>query len=140
MPVGGSLTRNQTLVLETLRAEPGRSLTAYDLLARLGPAGVRGPQTIYRALDGLLRLGLIHRIESLNTFAACVHPGCGEEHGGAGHRPAFAVCRHCGAVRELDDPALAAVAGVVAARSGFAVEQRVIELVGACGSCAGQRD
>jgi Fur family zinc uptake transcriptional regulator len=127
------LPRNQALVLDALRGVPGRALTAYDILSRLAPAGLRGPQTVYRALDGLQKSGLVHRIESLNAFTACAHAG--DEAGHAHHRPAFAVCRGCGAVRELDDPALAAVLGVVADRSGFAVQDRVIELVGACAAC-----
>lgn len=139
MPV--RVSRNQELVLGALRAAAGRALTAYEVLAQLGPAGVRGPQTIYRALDALQQAGLIHRIESLNAFTACVHdhPGAGDgpdRHNGHGHRPAFAVCRSCGAVRELEDAALAAVLGVVADRTGFRVEDRVIELVGACPACA----
>jgi Fur family zinc uptake transcriptional regulator len=133
------LPRNQALVLDALRAAPGQALTAYELLARLGPAGMRGPQTVYRALESLQKAGLIHRIESRNAFTACAHAGAGQGHDHHAHRPAFAVCRSCGAVRELDDPALAAVLGVVAERSGFAVQERVIELVGTCGRCGEAR-
>ena len=130
-------SRNTELVLAALRAEPGRALTAYDLLGRLAGEGLRGPPTVYRALDALLRGGQIHRIESLNAFAACSHGGdVGHDHHRHTHRPAFAVCRDCGAVQELEDPALAAVLGVVAERTGYRVEERVIELVGACGACA----
>lgn len=136
MPMRDGLSRNQALVFDALCAAPGRALTAYELLARLGPAGMRGPQTVYRALEGLQKSGLIHRIESLNAFTACAHAHEGETgHPYHAHRPAFAVCRGCGAVRELDDPALGAVLGVVSDRSGFAVEERVIELVGACPAC-----
>jgi Fur family zinc uptake transcriptional regulator len=62
---------------------------------------------------------------------------CGpDHHHDHGHRPAFAVCRDCGAIQELEDAALAAVLGVVADRTGYRVEDRVIELVGACPTCA----
>ncbi|MGG5887166.1 Fur family transcriptional regulator [Falsiroseomonas sp. HC035] len=137
-------SRNQDLVLGALRAAAGRALTAYEVLAQLGPAGIRGPQTVYRAPDALQQAGLIHRIESLNAFTLCVHDNATGHHGpdhqhDAGHRPAFAVCRGCSAVRELEDAALAAVLGVVADRTGFRVEDRVIELVGACPACAKPR-
>ncbi len=129
------LTANQARVLAALRAEPGAARTAYDLLARLAGEGVRGPQTVYRALEALQAAGLVHRIESLNAFAACSHAH-GDSHADHHHhRPAFAVCRGCGAVAELEDAALLAVLGVVAERSGFAVEERVIELVGRCPAC-----
>lgn len=123
------LPKNQRLVLECLRAVGGHALTAYELLARLSPAGLRGPQTVYRALESLRQAGLVHRIESLNAFSACTHA---HDHD---HRPAFAVCRRCGAVAELDDAALNAVVNVAALRTGYAVEERVLELVGTCPDC-----
>lgn len=141
----GRVSRNQDLVLGVLRAAAGRALTAYEILARLEAVGMRGPQTVYRALDALRQAGLVHRIESLNAFTACVHDHATPGHGAAGHgldhdhehphRPAFAVCRGCGAIQELDDAALVAVLGVVARRTGYRVEDRVIELVGACPTC-----
>ena len=137
----GRVSRNQDLVLGVLRAASGRALTAYEVLTRLESAGVRAPQTVYRALDALRQAGLVHRIESINAFTVCVHDHadrlCGpDHHQDHGHRPAFAVCRDCGAIQELDDAALAAVLGVVADRTGYRVEDRVIELVGACPTCA----
>jgi len=136
------LPRNQATVLDALRAEAGRALSAYELLARLEPVGMRAPQTIYRALDSLVTAGLVHRIKSLNAFIACrhVHPS-GERHDHEGHndhRPAFAVCRNCGAVKELEDDALVAVLGVVASRTGYRIDERVIELVGICPTCVGR--
>jgi Fur family zinc uptake transcriptional regulator len=142
----GRVSRNQDLVLSVLRAAAGHALTAYEILARLEAVGMRGPQTVYRALDSLRQAGLVHRIESLNAFTACVHDQATARPGATGHgldhhpehphRPAFAVCRDCGAIQELDDAALVAVLGVVAGRSGYRVEDRVIELVGACPGCA----
>ena len=136
------LPRNQGTVLDALCAEPGRALSAYELLARLEPVGMRGPQTIYRALDSLVAAGLVHRIKSLNAFIACnhVHPS-GEHHDHKSHhdhRPAFAVCRDCGAVKELEDDALVAVLGVVAGRTGYRIDERVSELVGICPVCVGR--
>lgn len=136
------LPRNQATVLASLRAESGRALTAYELLSRLGPAGMRSPQTIYRALDSLVETGLVHRIKSLNAFIACTHAQPDGHHhnheGHIDHRPAFAVCRNCGAVKELDDDVLAAVLGAVAGRTGYQIKERVVELVGICPDCVGQ--
>lgn len=142
----GRVSRNQDLVLGVLRAAAGRALTAYEILARLEAVGMRGPQTVYRALDALRQASLVHRIESLNAFTACVHDhGTGAHgakrhgpgpHQGHLHRPAFAVCRDCGAIQELDDASLATALGVVADRTGYSVKDRVIELVGACPTCA----
>lgn len=148
-PGGGIMrrrvSRNQDLVLGVLRAAAGRALTAYEVLARLEAVRVRGPQTVYRALDALRQAGLVHRIESINAFTVCVHADGTGAHGakrhGPGphvhlHRPTFAVCRDCGAIQELDDAPLAAALDVVADRTGYRVRERVIELVGACPTCA----
>ncbi|MBM3409676.1 MAG: transcriptional repressor [Betaproteobacteria bacterium] len=137
----GRVSRNQHLVLGVLRAAAGQALTAYEVLARLEAVGVRGPQTVYRALDALRKAGLVHRIESINAFTVCVHEHASRHRGpdhdhDHGHRPAFAVCRGCGAIQELEDAALAAVLGVVADRTGYRVEGCVIELVGTCPTCA----
>ncbi|MBM3409932.1 MAG: transcriptional repressor [Gammaproteobacteria bacterium] len=142
----GRVSRNQDLVLGVLRAAAGQALTAYEVLARLEAVRVRGPQTVYRALDALRQAGLVHRIESINAFTVCVHADGSGAHGakrhGPGphhvhlHRPAFAVCRDCGAIQELDDAPLAAALSVVADRTGYRVRERVIELVGACPTCA----
>jgi Fur family zinc uptake transcriptional regulator len=132
------LTRNQALVLDVMRAAPGRALAAYEVLASLKPRGVKGPQSVYRALQALVQAGLVHRSESLNAFAPCTH-----QHPDAGgtnveavhqHRPAFLVCRHCRAVEEIADAGLPGL-GVPLARRGFRVEGRVLELVGACLAC-----
>lgn len=130
------LSRNQLIVLSALREGGARAQTAYDLLARVAPRGLRGPQTVYRALDSLRSAGLVHRIASLNAFVACshAHDAGGDPHQHP-HRPCFAVCRDCGAVSELDDPALGAVLGVVGRGSGFAVAEEVVELVGRCPTC-----
>src|SRR5258708_7372582 len=48
-------------------------LGAYEIMERLAPQGPRpAPITVYRALEFLRENGLIHRIESLNAFLACV--------------------------------------------------------------------
>ncbi|WP_304808725.1 Fur family transcriptional regulator [Falsiroseomonas sp.] len=139
--VRAGLSRNQAHVMRVLRAAQGRALTAYEVLDRLAPEGIRGPQTVYRALDALREAGLVHRIESLNAFVASVSTqgSCGctpapyDDHA---HPSAFAVCRECCTVRDLEDAALAAVLGVLGDRTGFRVDSQVVELVGTCPACA----
>ena len=75
------LTPARAFVLETL-LESHRAMTAYELLDRLGAAGLGSqPPVAYRALDFLVANGFVHRIERLAAFAACTH-------GGAEHTPA----------------------------------------------------
>ena len=72
--------------------ESHAALGAYDVLARLDKDGFGSkPPVAYRALTFLVDQGFVHRIERLNAFVACAHPG-------ASHDPAFMICRGCGKV------------------------------------------
>ena len=125
---GRNLTRNQQLVLECLSASPS-ALTAYDLLDRLRPAGLRAPVQVYRALETLGQRGLVHRIESLNAFVAC----CGHAHQAAA---GFAICDDCGEVAEFSFPAGEAGLKSLAGESGFETRHMTVELHGRCKACA----
>jgi Fur family transcriptional regulator, zinc uptake regulator len=123
------LTRNQALVFHALE-ESAKPLGAYDLLDVLRGDGLRSPLQVYRALDKLMGLGLVHRLESLNAFVMCSH--CGD----AGHdSAAFTICSTCGRVDEVDDPGLARRLMQVAAETGFLLEKSTVELRGICADC-----
>lgn len=120
------LTAVRRRVLEIL-LESHAALGAYDVLARLDAEGLGSkPPVAYRALGFLVDQGFVHRIERLNAFIACAHPG-------AAHDPAFMICRACGLVAEARtaDQSLSQTA----ADSGFRVEQTVIEAEGLCPAC-----
>ena len=62
-----SLTKNQRIVLDLLQ-NIGEPLKAYFILDRLKKEGLNSPLQVYRALDKLVELGKIHKIESINSF------------------------------------------------------------------------
>lgn len=119
------LTPVRRRVLEIL-LETHAAMGAYDVLARLDAEGLGSkPPVAYRALGFLVEQGFVHRIERLNAFIACAHPG-------ATHNPAFMICRSCGTVAEAQAQA---AMDQTAAASGFMVEQTVIEAEGLCPGC-----
>ena len=61
------LNDKQSLVMNLL-LEANGPLSAYQILYDLNIHGFRGPTQVYRVLDKLLELGMVHRIESINTF------------------------------------------------------------------------
>ena len=130
---GRSFTPLRRRVLELVWSHHG-PVGAYDLLDALR-AERRGaaPPTIYRALEFLMDSGLIHRIESLNAYVGCGSPE--NHHGGQ-----FLICRDCGSVAELDDPAIAHAIASRAKAIGFGVEQQTIEVTGLCPRCTGDGD
>ena len=125
------LTRNQALVVEALRHAEG-PMSAYSILDTLRGEGFRAPLQVYRALDKLMEMGLVHRLESLNAFVACSHP----HHAHEAHAiTGFAICDQCGQVDEFHDQAIDERLGAWTARSGFHPGKTTIEIRGRCRSC-----
>ncbi len=110
-----------------------KPLGAYDILDVL-KAERRGaaPPTVYRALDFLLAQGLVHRIESMNSFVGCPDPDT--PHGGQ-----FLICHSCGLAAELNDSGVVNAINKSAARAGFAVGRPIIEIEGLCPHCQDAR-
>ena len=128
---GESLTPLRRRVLELLLDAPGPA-KAYDLLAQLGDdSGAAKPPTIYRALEFLMKVGLAHKIESLNAFVACNMHGCGRQ-------AAFLICDGCGDTEELDAHETFHAISDKAAHTGFRVTRSVLEPHGLCRECAPQ--
>ena len=123
------LTKNQSLVMGALSSAEG-PLSAYTILDRLRGDGLRAPLQVYRALDKLVELGLVHRLESLNAFVACTHPDC-DTH----ETVAFTICDDCGTVDEVTDDALARQLKELAGRSEFELKRSTVELRGLCRAC-----
>lgn len=125
---GLRLTATRRRVLEIL-LEEHRAMGAYDVLARLTAEGQGAhPPVAYRALDFLVEHGFAHKIERLNAFIACHHPG-------QAHRPAFLICRDCDSVAEAHVPPADGALGAEAEALGFQIERTVIEAEGLCPSC-----
>ncbi len=134
---GARLTAIRRQVLGLILDAPQPS-GAYDLLDRLrGSHDNAAPPTVYRALDWLLELGLIHKLERLSAFVGCIahdddaHADC--EHA---HAAQFLICRGCGRVIEIEDHELAHALEHAARRVGFSVGKATIEAEGQCSACA----
>lgn len=122
------LTSRRRQVLEILLASH-QPMGAYDILAELNRIddGDRvAPPIVYRALEFLTGLGLIHRIESRNAFVCCAHPG---------HRRGaqFLICRDCDQVAELEGKDNRLL--LEADNLGFEVDHSIIEITGICAEC-----
>ena len=122
------LTPVRLRVLEILLSEHN-ALGAYDILAILAILGAEGlgsqPPVAYRALDFLVANGFAHKIERLNAYVACAHPG-------EAHAPAFMICRSCDAVAEASEPIENGPLEYAAVAAGFEIERTVLEVEGLC--------
>jgi Fur family zinc uptake transcriptional regulator len=125
---GVRLTSQRRQVLEIV-ADRHAAIGAYEIMERMAEGGRRpAPVTVYRALDFLIEQGLVHRLASLNAFIACARPS--DEHGAQ-----FLICKRCGRVAELADPAVRQAIDKGARRADFTVAAPMVEVVGICAPC-----
>lgn len=109
----------------SLVAHHNGPVKAYDLLDMLKPElGSPKPPTVYRALEFLAGLGLVHRVEALNAYVAC-------DHSQGGHVAEFFICEKCESLQERH-----ANDHVDCVPTGFTIRRSVIEHYGLCEDCA----
>ncbi len=125
---GRRLTRDRRQVLEILLATH-RAIGAYDIAARMDWSGRKpGSYAVYRALEFLEALGLVHRIKSRNAFVACTDPH-------AGHGAQFLICTGCDSIAEIAEPAVDRAVIAAAGRTGFTIARPIVEIEGLCPYC-----
>lgn len=125
---GARLTDLRRRVLELIW-QNHQPVGAYELLEILKSERHNAqPPTIYRALDFLLDLGLIHRIESLNAYVGCSAPD-------TSHPSQFLICSNCRAAAEISDSRLDKAIAGLANDAGFSIVHRTVEVEGLCPNC-----
>ncbi len=108
-----------------------RPVSAYQLIALLEERQQRkiAPLTVYRHLDFLIRVGLVHRLESTQSYLPCKHP----DHA---HDSQYLLCSSCGRADEVESKPLESLLKKSADQHGFQPESTVVEIRGICESCA----
>ena len=104
--------------------------TAQEIADELRADDARvGIASVYRALELLDRLGLVHRLDVGDGTARyeAAHPG-GEHH----HH---VVCDRCGRVAQFADDGLEQAIAALSQRLEFAIDQHDVVLRGTCPSC-----
>ena len=123
------LSKNQQIVLEIIERakEP---LKAYSILFNVQRKGINAPQQIYRALDKLIEIGKIHKIESKNAFVACKNANCE-----VSKATAFSICESCEKVEELNDLKLSKYLSNYSDKTGMKYKKYNLEFFGLCKKC-----
>ena len=123
------LSRNQQIVLDIV--EKAKSpLKAYSILFNVQKKGINAPQQIYRALDKLIEIGKIHKIESKNAFVACKNANCE-----VSKATAFSICESCEKVEELNDLKLSKYLSNYSDKTGMKYKKYNLEFFGLCKKC-----
>ncbi len=134
------LTPQRLQVLKIL-LDDHKALGAYEILERLRDMNLASqttpqPPTVYRALDFLLEMGLVHKVESQNSYYACMI----ERSADGVHIAQAFICESCGAVEEKTAEASVKKLYEKAATFGFEVNQVIMECRGFCANCQKQNE
>ena len=131
MTKSAELSNNQQLVMDLLEKEPN-PMSAYMILDQLRDPGFWAPLQLYRALEKLIGMGGVHRVESLNDFIACSHMAC--ERGGS---TASLICDRCENVQEVCDDSVWLFLFGLSQKAKFRASEPSIGLHGVCDACEG---
>ena len=123
------LTKNQQIVLDLVE-KSSEPLKAYSILFNVQKKGINAPQQIYRALDKLIEIGKIHKIESKNAFVACRNSNCE-----ISKATAFSICESCEMVDEIIDVKLSKYLSSFSDKKGTKYKRFNLEFFGLCKKC-----
>ncbi len=111
-----------------------KPLKAYEILDNLLKIKLNAtPPTVYRALIFFLASGVVHKIESIQSYTLCSEP--------EKHLPSevLMVCNDCHQVVEVYDADVRHLIAQLAAHHHFQLKQDAIELKGICKRCLSAR-
>ena len=123
------LTNNQQTILNLLE-ESKEPLKAYAILFDIQKKGIKSPLQVYRALDKLIEIGKVHKIESKNSYIACKNSHCNSQ-----TSTSFLICEICDKVTELKKNNLSSYFSKVSEKSNFKYTKHNLEIYGVCKDC-----
>ncbi len=130
---GAKLTAKRKLVLQQL-VETEKLLSAYELveLIRVKTDTKLPAMSVYRILDFLESINLVHKLESQNKYLACMHITCEHKH----ESPQFMICQNCFKVKELDmSQSIIEEISDSAKSADFQLINPTLEIKGVCQAC-----
>ena len=123
------LTNNQQTVLDLLEKSK-EPLKAYAILFDIQKKGIKAPLQVYRALDKLIEIGKVHKIESKNSYIACEHKNCDSS-----TSTSFLICEKCDLVIELKKKNLSGYFSKQSEQVDFKYVKHNLEIYGSCKNC-----
>ena len=124
---GGRVTTGRRAIVRSLVAASDHHVTADDLAAKVQadhPDVHRS--TVYRTLDALEALGVLHRIP-FGPGGAVYHL--------VDHAHHHLVCTRCGSVAEAPAGLFAPIAAQIESATGFSLDRSHVMVSGVCAAC-----
>ena len=123
------LSKNQKIVLDMIE-KSNQPMKAYSILFNVQKKGIKAPLQVYRALDKLVEMGKIHKIESRNAFIACQNSSCQ-----VAKATAFSICEMCEKVTEINNSSLSKYLSNFKDKAGMKYSKYNLEFFGLCKKC-----
>ena len=124
-----TLSKNQKIILDIIE-KAKEPLKAYSILFNVQKKGIKAPLQVYRALEKLIKLGKIHKVESRNAFVACNNSNCE-----ISKATAFSICESCEEVDEVSDTKLSKFLSKFNDKKGMTFKRFNLEFFGLCKRC-----
>ena len=124
-----TLSKNQKIILDIIE-KANEPLKAYSILFNVQKKGIKAPLQVYRALEKLIKLGKIHKVESKNAFVACKSSNCE-----VSKATAFSICEICEKVTEIANNKLSSFLNSFEDKSGMKYKKYNLEFFGLCKKC-----
>ena len=124
-----NLTKNQQIVLDLIE-KSREPVKAYSILSNVKKKGIKAPPQVYRALEKLIKLGKIHKVESRNAFVACNNSNCE-----ISKATAFSICETCEKVTEISNLKLSKYLKSFQDNTGMKYKKYNLEFFGLCQKC-----
>ena len=124
-----NLSKNQRIIFDLIH-KSSEPLKAYTILFNVQKKGIKAPPQVYRALDKLVEIGKIHKIESKNAFVACRNSDCE-----ISKATAFSICESCEVVDEISDVKLSKYLSSYNHKKGMKFKRFNLEFFGLCKKC-----
>ena len=124
-----NLSKNQKIIFDLIH-KSSEPLKAYTILFNVQKKGIKAPPQVYRALDKLVEIGKIHKIESKNAFVACRNSDCE-----ISKATAFSICESCEVVDEISDVKLSKYLSNFNYKKGMKFKRFNLEFFGLCQKC-----
>ena len=124
-----NLSKNQQIIFDIIdkSSEP---LKAYAILFNVQKKGIKAPLQVYRALDKLVEIGKIHKIESRNAFIACQNSSCQ-----ISKATVFSICEVCEKISEISNSKLSKYLSNFSDNTGMKYNKYNLEFFGLCKKC-----
>ena len=124
-----NLSKNQQIVLDLIEKSRG-PVKAYSILNNVQKKGINAPPQVYRALEKLIKLGKIHKVESKNAFVACKNSNCEIT-----KATIFSICEICDKVTEIANNKLSKFLNNFDDNTGMKYKKYNLEFFGLCKKC-----